>query len=135
MHVLGDTRPLAQPGLIGDQLLLALQLIGALPAGPDKLLILAPEPAHEPWQHRGGNHHGHQPAGQREPSRNDGQGHHTGREYRDQCERCRRRPSRPSSCQERGDGSRDSPPQVHQAQTGSHRGSRCESGPGIKCPP
>lgn len=74
MHVLGDTRPLAQPSLISDQLLLALQLFGTLPPGPDKLLILTPEPAREPRQHRGCDQHRHKAAGPGEAKQERGTG-------------------------------------------------------------
>ncbi len=60
MHVLGDAGPFPQPGAVGDDALLALQLVGACPAGGGQFAALAPVAAGEPREDRAEDERAHE---------------------------------------------------------------------------
>lgn len=73
VHVRGDPGALAQPGALGDELLLPLQLRHALPAGLHQLGLLAAEPSGQPRQ---ADEHRQQPQQADRASRVDGEVDH-----------------------------------------------------------
>ncbi len=121
VHVPGDPGPLQQSRLLGDQPPLPLHLFGALPAGPDQLLVLAGEPPHEPRHQHGEDDDRDELRGEREQGRHDGHGRRSRDERPGQAQDDRPGAPRSPPGGERGDRGRQAPPPPHQAQGAERR--------------